>query len=670
MKFLKAASSFSTSNRKNKLASHSKLLILTIYLFGQLATTIVCLHHSSLSLDTSGAQSDTARDGHRHHHQRRHSHNHHRRGVNTGGHTGRLHGRGAVYGETHSRINSSESLSSSWFYQQDQPAILEQCCACDEAKYELVFEGLWSKYTHPDDFPENYWLAYFSDIIGASHSNDFQMWAKDSLASDGVKELAELGSTKKLESELKHVSSKTRTIIKARELRYPTLNSKTSAVFRTDKHHHLVSILSKLGPSPDWMVGVSGLELCQLDCTWAAQRVVNLYLWDAGTDSGNSFTSPDAPTQPQERIHPYQRRATQPTSSDNSYQDSFGPVNGDSSYYAGSQQQQLSSRNQRGLMPGALSYQSGNNERPMLPPVVDDVGPQSSSNYQTNYPTSNRNGNNNNNYRSSTGTMQQDQVKPFARLTVTRQRIYEKSCNGVSNGASGGDPQATTTLTRPSSLSQLNQHHHHLHPTINSDTLIEPISRPSYSDCRFTDWSDWSSCSSNCGKGIRTRTRSFLDDQAHLAGCSQSDLIEKEICLAECIGNTSCVTRDWSEWSRCSVNCGQGFRKRTRSPIGTLKQACASLELAEMEQCSGDCNELTNAGGEHQSQTSAGFHCAVTEWSQWSECSVACGKGTKIRTRQFIRKEDVENCGHVKLLQKQSCNGRPELCKQVANKSK
>lgn len=27
--------------------------------------------------------------------------------------------------------------------------VLDQCCACDEAKYEVTFEGLWSRNTHP-----------------------------------------------------------------------------------------------------------------------------------------------------------------------------------------------------------------------------------------------------------------------------------------------------------------------------------------------------------------------------------------------------------------------------------------------------------------------------------------------------------------------------------------
>lgn len=414
---------------------------------------------------------------------------------------------------------------------QEQPTILDQCCACDEAKYELVFEGMWSKYTHPEEFPEDHSQAYFSDIIGASHSNEFRMWNYSSYASDGVKELAEGGSTKKLESELKQVSSKTRTIIKARGLHYPTLNTKTTAVFRTDRYHHLVSILSKLAPSPDWMVGVSGLELCQSDCTWAIQRVLNLYLWDAGTSSGSAFPAEQStPTIPQDRIH---------------------------SIRAGAQQRNNTMRLQ--------DQANGNGQQQYEAPTTD-------------------------------------QSKPYARLTVTRQRIYEKSCSGDS-----------ITHVR-----------HDTHTNSNYDQTIEPT-RPSYSDCRFTDWSDWSSCSSTCGRGIRTRTRSFINENAHLMGsCSQADLIEKEVCLSECIGNTTCVTRDWSDWSQCSVDCGHGYRKRTRSPIGTLKRACKSLELVQIEPCQGDAN--FNGQPIDCNNHEAPPSCKVTEWSQWSECSVACGK--------------------------------------------
>lgn len=91
----------------------------------------------------------------------------------------------------------------------EQTKIVE-CCACDEAKYEVTFEGLWSKYTHPKDFPNTERQIYFSDIIGASHSADYRIWEYGGYASEGVRQVAEKGITKKLESELKQESNKIR----------------------------------------------------------------------------------------------------------------------------------------------------------------------------------------------------------------------------------------------------------------------------------------------------------------------------------------------------------------------------------------------------------------------------------------------------------------------------
>lgn len=81
--------------------------------------------------------------------------------------------------------------------------VTSKCCACDEAKYEVRFEGIWSKETHPKDFPENEWLLHFSDIIGASHSPDYNVWRSGEIASEGIRQVAEWGATRHLETELK-----------------------------------------------------------------------------------------------------------------------------------------------------------------------------------------------------------------------------------------------------------------------------------------------------------------------------------------------------------------------------------------------------------------------------------------------------------------------------------
>jgi hypothetical protein len=57
----------------------------------------------------------------------------------------------------------------------------------------------------------------------------------------------------------------------------------------------LVSVVTMIAPSPDWFLGVSGLNLLASGA-WVEQEVVALYPYDAGTDSGTTYTSPNAPT--------------------------------------------------------------------------------------------------------------------------------------------------------------------------------------------------------------------------------------------------------------------------------------------------------------------------------------------------------------------------------------
>ncbi|RWS26881.1 hypothetical protein B4U80_04927 [Leptotrombidium deliense] len=415
----------------------------------------------------------------------------------------------------------------------EQPEVLEKCCACEEAKYEVIFEGLWSKHTHPKDFPSNYWLTHFSDIIGASHSADFRMWEYGGYASEGFRQVAEMGVTKKLEAELKQESNKIRTIIKARGLWHPNLNGKTFAVFRVDRKHHLMSLVSMLGPSPDWIVGVSALELCLKNCSWVAEKQMNLYLWDAGTDSGITYLSPNQPTIPQERI----RRIT-----------STNPSNSES-------------------------------------PFFDHLGAK---------------------------------MKPFAKLTVTRQRMYEKLCDDDGN-------EITKTAT-------------------------DPVS----DDCQVTEWTDFKPCSVNCGSGVRIRTRNFVYEQrARLADC-KVQLVDTEVCEADCVGNVSCATTSWSEWSECDATCGKGYRSRTRKFMNRMaRKVCTQVELVEREMCVGPIVECPEDPIDPK--------CAVTPWSDWSPCTVTCGKGMKIRTRLYMSPNAINSC-NTELIQKSPCVGEKLDC--------
>ncbi|KAJ3596354.1 hypothetical protein NHX12_002762, partial [Muraenolepis orangiensis] len=184
-----------------------------------------------------------------------------------------------------------------------------QCCACGTAKYRLTFYGNWSEKIHPKDYPRraNHWSA----LIGASHTQGYVLWEYGGYASEGVRQVAELGSPIKMEEEIRQkyshlfphhllemlqswdqeaqdsscaVSSMTSPSSSPLNMR-----SAPSAEFSVDRARHLMSFLTMLGPSPDWNVGLSKEDLCTRECGWVQRLETDLVPWDAGTDGGVTY---------------------------------------------------------------------------------------------------------------------------------------------------------------------------------------------------------------------------------------------------------------------------------------------------------------------------------------------------------------------------------------------
>ena len=59
--------------------------------------------------------------------------------------------------------------------------------------------------------------------------------------------------------------------------------------------------MAMIAPSPDWFVAVDSLNLLE-GGQWADRKVATLYGYDAGTDSGSTFSSPDLVTSPRGTI--------------------------------------------------------------------------------------------------------------------------------------------------------------------------------------------------------------------------------------------------------------------------------------------------------------------------------------------------------------------------------
>lgn len=174
------------------------------------------------------------------------------------------------------------------------PAPAIDSASGDTARYRLTFTATWSAATHPIDFPST---AHFSNLVGGTHTNAVSFWSEGAIATQGIQDMAERGRTTPLDQEI------------AAAVRAGTAGAvwtgggigqspgSTTLDFEISRRFPLATFVSMIAPSPDWFVGVSGVPLFE-NGEWVAERRISLVPWDAGTDSGITFNSPDRETQP------------------------------------------------------------------------------------------------------------------------------------------------------------------------------------------------------------------------------------------------------------------------------------------------------------------------------------------------------------------------------------
>ncbi|MXX96334.1 MAG: T9SS type A sorting domain-containing protein [Rhodothermaceae bacterium] len=177
--------------------------------------------------------------------------------------------------------------------------LLSTALAQGTATYELTFTSTWSASTHPTDFPSN---PHFSGLIGGTHNSSVTFWSTGSTASAGIESMAETGGTSTLRSEVNQAISASNAgeVISGGGIGRSPGSVKTT--FQVTPQWNLVTVTSMLAPSPDWFVGVSGLNLLDNDNNWRQRVEVDLFVYDAGTDSGPNYTSPNDDTDPAENI--------------------------------------------------------------------------------------------------------------------------------------------------------------------------------------------------------------------------------------------------------------------------------------------------------------------------------------------------------------------------------
>jgi hypothetical protein len=162
------------------------------------------------------------------------------------------------------------------------------------SRYLVTFDATWSRSTHPQDPPD---APHFSPLIGGTHRASVVFWDVGRLATPGIQWMAEAGSRSPLDAEVRAaIAAGDGEFVVTRD---GQINSPARVTFELtiSQTYPLITLVTMVAPSPDWFVGVSGLPLFE-NGAWREDVRVDLFPYDAGTDNGVSFMSPDDESRP------------------------------------------------------------------------------------------------------------------------------------------------------------------------------------------------------------------------------------------------------------------------------------------------------------------------------------------------------------------------------------
>jgi len=140
--------------------------------------------------------------------------------------------------------------------------------------------------------------AHWSDLVGVTHNNQVSFLAMGAPSSTGVQNIAELGNSNVFFQEVQEAITEGTA---HNTLDFGALNTTAGFIngeFEANPDFPFLTILSMIAPSPDWMIAANSIDLQDENGFWKEEVSIDLFPYDAGTDSGPDYTSPNQVTNP------------------------------------------------------------------------------------------------------------------------------------------------------------------------------------------------------------------------------------------------------------------------------------------------------------------------------------------------------------------------------------
>ncbi|KAL7023139.1 hypothetical protein ACKWTF_012501 [Chironomus riparius] len=165
------------------------------------------------------------------------------------------------------------------------------------AVYQIEIEGNWTEDNFPKNYPKFRPHAHFSKSFGISHSQHEYLFRMQEVVRPELENFCLRGDIEELHTQISKENI-------FDELIMPKLDDPSKKIesrFFVSSNHSLFSIVTKIVPSPDWIIGIDSLELC-IDNKWVDEIRIEMQPIDCGVNSGFTFSSPIWDTIPRDEM--------------------------------------------------------------------------------------------------------------------------------------------------------------------------------------------------------------------------------------------------------------------------------------------------------------------------------------------------------------------------------
>jgi len=176
-------------------------------------------------------------------------------------------------------------------------------------EYSCVLTNNWSGANHPIDYARVSGSAHWSPPVLLAHSNLIDLWSPGDFASPGIENLAEMGTTSTLQSEIEVLQTKGLAgdlVIGVNQFNQfnamnPTQDFETISLSPSSP---CLSTISMMAPSPDWFSGIESFCPREPGGFWFQSFEVATYPFDAGTEMGETYSINNDPESRHGPIYP------------------------------------------------------------------------------------------------------------------------------------------------------------------------------------------------------------------------------------------------------------------------------------------------------------------------------------------------------------------------------